>query len=102
MKVGNRPSIYIYEKRAWNGDKQSSYVWTPILCFSTDSKLVQALVTAYDEIFQGPVAEADILLLKPLLNLRFDGVVRRKLLTSEMFLKFAKHRKACRGQFRAV
>lgn len=42
------------------------------------------------------VVEADILLLEPLNDQEFDGAVRRKMLTSKMFLKFAQCGEVCR------
>jgi hypothetical protein len=48
-------------------------------------KLVQALVKTYDEIFQALAVEGDILLPNPFLDLAFDGVVRCKSPTSEIF-----------------
>jgi hypothetical protein len=42
------------------------------------------------------VVESDILLLEPLQDQEFDGVVRWKMLTSKMFLKFAHGGELCR------
>jgi hypothetical protein len=42
------------------------------------------------------VVDADILLLEPLQDQEFDGVVRWKTLTSKMFLKFAQCGEVCR------
>jgi hypothetical protein len=43
-----------------------------------------------DEIFQALAVEGNILLLKPFLDLGFDGVVRWKLLAKKTFYQFAK------------
>jgi hypothetical protein len=42
------------------------------------------------------VVEADILLLKPLQDQEFDGVVRWEMLTSKMFLKSTQCGEVCR------
>jgi hypothetical protein len=82
-----------------NGDKKSVRISLDIspLFFLIVSKLVQACVIINDEIFQALVVEGDVLLLKPFLDLRFDGVVRWKLPISEMFSQFTKHVKVQGG-----
>jgi hypothetical protein len=55
------------------------------------SQLVQALVITYDETFQTLAVKGDVLLTKPVLDLGFDGVVRRKSPASEVFFRFPKH-----------
>jgi hypothetical protein len=62
-----------------------------LLFFHRIIKLVQALHLAYDEIYQVLVVEGHILLSKPLLDLSFDGGVRWKLPTLEMFFQYDKH-----------
>jgi hypothetical protein len=64
--------------------------------------LVQALVIMCDEIFQTMAVEGDVLLLKPFLDLGFDGVIRWKSLAWEMFFQFAKHVKVQGGQVGAA
>jgi hypothetical protein len=64
---------------------------TSPLLLHTVPKPVQALLTAYDEIFH-VLAVEDLLLPKPILDLGFDGVVRWKSLASEMSFQFPKHK----------
>jgi hypothetical protein len=52
--------------------------------FTAVTKLVLALVMAYDEIFQALAADGDIPFSKPHLDPSFDNVITRKLLSSEM------------------
>jgi hypothetical protein len=61
-----------------NGDKESTKTPSDIspLFFHIVLKLVQALVITYDEIFQALVAEEDVQLPKPFLDLIFDSAVR--------------------------
>jgi hypothetical protein len=61
------------------------------LFFHIVPKLIQALVIMYDEISQALAVEGDVLLPKPFPDPGFDGVVRWKSPTSEMFFQFAKH-----------
>jgi hypothetical protein len=114
-----------------NGDKKSMWVSSDIssLLFHIVSKLVQALVIKYDEIFQALPVGGDILLpkpfldptpptiqpqqnplgllcvwkkQKPLLDLCFDSVIRWKLPASEMLFQFAKHVKVQGGFFGTI
>jgi hypothetical protein len=70
-----------------NGDRKSIWMSLDIspLFFHIVTKLIQALVIIYDEIFQAPVVEGDILFQKPFLDLGFDGVVSWKSMVLEMF-----------------
>jgi hypothetical protein len=76
-----------------SGYKKSTQICLGIrpLFFHIFSKIVQALVITYYEIFQALAVEGDVLLLKPFLELSFDTAVRWKSPTSEMFFQFAKH-----------
>jgi hypothetical protein len=75
------------------GDKKSTPTSLDIspLFFHVVSKLVQALVITYYEIFQALAIEGDVLLPKPFLDLGFDGVVRWKSPASEGFFQVSKH-----------
>jgi hypothetical protein len=61
------------------------------LLFHIVSKLVQALVITYDEIFQALAVKRDVLLLKLFLDLGVDNVIRWKSPASDVFFQFAKH-----------
>jgi hypothetical protein len=71
------------------GQQSSIFPHSPQTCPST--------YHFYDEIVQALVAEADVLLPKPFLDLGFDGVVKRKSPASEMFSQFAKQVDVRRG-----
>jgi hypothetical protein len=84
--------LSVYEKFGMETSKADSYVWTAALCFNT-AKLFRH---QSQQMMTFLIVEADFLLLEPLQDHKFDGVVRWKTLTSKMFLKFAQCGEVCR------
>jgi len=68
--------------------KADSYVWTKAFCFN----IAKLFRHQSQHMMTFLAVEADILLLEPPQDQEYDGVVRRKMLTS----KFAKCREVCR------
>jgi hypothetical protein len=72
------------------------------LFFHIVSKLVQALVITYDEIFKALATEDNDQPPKSILDLGFDSVIRWKLPASEMFFQFAEHMEVQEGGGQAL
>jgi len=82
--------------------KAYGYVWTPVLYFSTITKLILVLVKHTMKPSKPIAVRRNVMILKPLLDPGFESVTRWISRTSEVCCHFVKHANVWKGQVRAV